>query len=415
MAAGLLTTATEARRCGDPYADDAIQRLGQLTPNVVLLAAERLLLDLVDAMWSGGWQPTELLRQGRRRSSAAGARLVGLAMAVDHAGRRAATLDPRWMAQVHELDLPAVDGRPGWVRRWLAAEGMDHVGALDALVDVLVTLTGLPPLRPILPPPGTVSGGARSATADPFGAGAAGAESDPVLERIRGLLAKAESTDFEAEATALTAKAQQLMTRHAIDHATVVAAGSGSGTGGGDDGPVEVRLPVDDPYVDAKSLLLQLIAEQTRCRSVFHTNLALSTVIGFPTDVAAVELLFTSLLIQAQTALSVAARNAPAGTRVRSRSYRSAFLLSYAQRIGDRLAEINDAVLAEATEAEGGAFLPVLRSRDAAVTDAVNERFGKLTSSAVRGGYDPAGWAGGRVAADNAKLAHDLVAEGEAS
>jgi hypothetical protein len=415
VAAGLLTMATEARRCGDPYADDAIQRLGRLTPNVVHAAAERLLLDLVDAMWSGGWQPTELLRQGRRRSSAAGARLVGLAMAVDHAGRRAATLDPRWMAKVHQLDLPTVDGRPGWVRRWLAAEAMGHVGALDALVDVLVTLTGLPPLRPILPPPGTVAGGARSASADAFGAGAAGAESDPVLERIRGLLAKAESTDFEAEATALTAKAQQLMTRHAIDHATVVAAGNGSGTGGGDDEPVEVRLPVDDPYVDAKSLLLQLIAEQTRCRSVFHTNLALSTVVGFPTDVAAVELLFTSLLIQAQTALSAAARNAPAGTRVRSRSYRSAFLLSYAQRIGDRLAEINDAVLAEATETGGGAFLPVLRSRDAAVTDAVNERFGKLTSSAVRGGYDPAGWAGGRVAADNAKLAHDLVAEGAAS
>ena len=44
---------------------------------------------------------------------------------------------------------------------------------------------------------------------------------DAVLARIRQLLAKAESTTFEAEALAFTAKAQELMTRHAIDAALV--------------------------------------------------------------------------------------------------------------------------------------------------------------------------------------------------
>ncbi|CAN5836192.1 hypothetical protein BH23ACT2_BH23ACT2_15570 [soil metagenome] len=191
----------------------------------------------------------------------------------------------------------------------------------------------------------------------------------------------------------------------------MVAAANRDGVGTEGEEPVEVRLPVDDPYADAKSLLLQVVAEQSRCRSVFHTGLGLSTVVGFPTDVTGVELLFTSLLVQAQSALASAARHAPPGTRVRSRSYRSAFLLSYAQRIGHRLAEINEAVVAEVTEAEGGAFLPVLRSRAAAVDDAVAGRFGGLTSSAIRGGYDPAGWAGGRVAADNAQLATNLTAE----
>ena len=37
-----------------------------------------------------------------------------------------------------------------------------------------------------------------------------------MLERVRALLAKAESTTFPEEADALTAKAQQLMTRHAL-------------------------------------------------------------------------------------------------------------------------------------------------------------------------------------------------------
>ena len=219
-----------------------------------------------------------------------------------------------------------------------------------------------------------------------------------MLVRIRALLAKAESTTFEAEAMAFTAKAQELMTRHAID-ASLLQNGAGS-----DEQPVMVRLPVDAPYADVKSLLLQTVAEVGRCRAVFHSGLAMSTVVGFAADVPAVELLFTSLLLQAQTALADTAARAPAGTRTRSQSYRSAFLLAYTERIGDRLQETNDEVFAEVEAEKGGAFLPVLRSRDAAVDDHLAERFGELTTGRVRGGYDAAGWAGGRTAADNARL-----------
>jgi hypothetical protein len=44
-----------------------------------------------------------------------------------------------------------------------------------------------------------------------------------VLSKIRALLAKAEATGYAAEAEALTAKAQHLMTRHAIDEALLLA------------------------------------------------------------------------------------------------------------------------------------------------------------------------------------------------
>ena len=53
---------------------------------------------------------------------------------------------------------------------------------------------------------------------------------------------------------------------------------------------------------------------------------------------------------------------------------------------------------------QGGDFLPVLRSRSAAVDDFMTDRFGDMVSSPVRGGYDPSGWAGGTVAADQAQL-----------
>jgi len=74
-----------------------------------------------------------------------------------------------------------------------------------------------------------------------------------VLQKVRGLLAKAESTEFEAEAAALTAKAQELMTRHAIDRAALHV---GQAVGR----PSIIRVAIEAPYVDPKSLLLQLVA-----------------------------------------------------------------------------------------------------------------------------------------------------------
>lgn len=386
-------------------AEDGLTRLQLLPTAVVDVEVERALLEIVGLVWGAGWQPAELHRQGRRGcATVAGGRLVALAIATDHVGRRSTTLDQRWVAQVEGLDLPAVDGRSGWVRRWTSEEGFDRARAVDVMVDAIANLSVLPRLDAILPPPGSVGDGGRWGAPSP---GTTGVEVDPVLERIRNLLAKAESTEFEAEAMAFTAKAQQLMTRHAIDVAML-----GRDVHARPAEPIVVRIPVDAPYADAKSLLLQTVAEHGRCRTVFHAGPSLSTVVGFPADVGAVELLFTSLLVQAQTALGAAANRAPAGTRTRSQSYRSAFLLSYADRIGARLAEVNAAVFAEAETESGSAFLPVLRSQAAAVDDFMADRFGDLVASPVRGGYDVAGWVGGAAAADQAQLSFgDLTGE----
>jgi len=376
----------------------ALRMLTDLPIPAVDRATETLLLDLVDMLWQRGWQPAEVHRQGRRGCSiAAGGRLVGHAIAADHVGRRSTTLDHRWVEQIERLDLPPSDGRPGWVGRWVQTEQLHRDRAAAAIVEVLADLYVLPRLDPILPQPGSSATGIGPTEVIDL----SGAEADPVLQRIRALLAQAESTTFEAEAEAFTAKAQELMTRHAVDAAIVAAASSRPGDAAR---PVAVRLPVDAPYVDAKSLLLQIVASATRCRSVFHADLGLSTVVGFPDDVAAVELLFTSLLLQAQRALAEAAAGARAGTRQRGTSFRSAFLLAYAQRIGQRLDAINEAVYAEAEQVEGPAFLPVLRSRQQAVDAEVDERFGELSASRVRGGYDLLGWASGEAAADQARL-----------
>lgn len=355
-------------------------------------AAERYLLEMVGLLWDNGWQPAELLRHGRRSLTAPAARLVGSLIATDHARRRAQTLDPIWVAQVEGLDLPPADGRKGWLRRWQTGEGLDRVAATEALVATAAELPSLRPLEVLIAPPGQ-----RTPLANMASMGTTGT-SDPILLKVRRLLAKAESSEFEAEASAFTAKAQELMARHAIDAAMVDAGHDVT------EQPVVIRVPVDDPYVDAKSLLLHVVATEGRCRAVYMPDLALCTILGFATDVAAAELLFTSLLVQAQSALATAARTAPPGSRVRSRRYRSSFLLSYANRIGDRLNEINQAVIAEADVQNGPSLLPALRARSDVLDKAMNERYRDLRSLPVSGANDPAGWAGGRVAADNARL-----------
>lgn len=376
-----------------------VTRLRGLPPQQVFRKTEPFLLAGLSTVWSGGWQPAELHRQARLAcASAAGARLVSMAIAVDDARRRAATLDSRWRAQIADLDLVQVDGSAGWIAGWAVLEQLSAREAIDTIIDVVGLLGTLPPLPVLIPPPAT----ARSGAAVGVGSAAAahlGGEVDPVLTRIRALLAKAESSEFEAEATALTAKAQELMTRHAIDAAAVEA-----GLGQRDERPVAIRVPIDRPYVDAKSLLLQVVAQSGRCRAVFHERLAMSTIAGFAADVAACEMLFTSLLLQAQHAMAQAAAGTAAGARTRRQSFRSAFLVAYAQRIGARLAEINEATVSDAVAEGSSAFLPVLRSRADEVDDYVKEQFGDLLSSPVRGGYDNLGWASGQQAADRAQL-----------
>src|SRR5438045_2689314 len=68
----------------------------------------------------------------------------------------------------------------------------------------------LPPALPAAPRVGADGPSAADAGID-----------DRMLAKVRALLAKAESTEFTDEADALTAKAQELMTRYSIDRALV--------------------------------------------------------------------------------------------------------------------------------------------------------------------------------------------------
>jgi hypothetical protein len=227
----------------------------------------------------------------------------------------------------------------------------------------------------------------------------AGRGVDPgMLAKVRALLAKAESTTFPEEAESLSAKAQELMTRHRIDSALL------SGPGGGAGGR---RIWIDDPYASTKVSLLAAVARANGCRAVELGNLGCVHVVGFAADLEVVELLHTSLLVQAASAMLAAGPQVDARGRSRTRSFRRSFLMAYAWRVGQRLAAANADTEAAADAERGGDLLPVLRRRDAEVDAAVSDAFPKLRDRRVAPATNAAGWGAGVTAADGADLSRD--------
>ena len=131
------------------------------------------------------------------------------------------------------------------------------------------------------------------------------------LGRIRKLLARAERAGTPAEAQACTDKAVELMARHGIDMALLAAAQPGVDEIGA------TRVEVADPYSAGKARLLGWTASALRCRAVLHEvrgprhlgrgRIGAVTVFGFASDRERVEVLFTSLLLQAHDATRCAA------------------------------------------------------------------------------------------------------------
>ncbi|WNZ09539.1 DUF2786 domain-containing protein [Streptomyces sp. 11x1] len=367
----------------DPAADAELARRGR---------------EFVAGAWRRGWQPADVVRFARRELEDEHVRLLARLVVEEHesaagehgtarTGGRPQPPGPRWAAQLDEIrDLAAHPTRA------------DRFSQATTALELYRLLLRLPTVEPL---------------DRPRDAGAAKNSPHPesrMLSRIRALLAKAEATGFPEEAEALSAKAQELMARHSIDEALLAARAHSK------DAPGACRIGVDPPYETAKAILLDAVARANRCEAVWNEALGFSTVVGFEADLEVVELLHTSLLVQATTAMTKAEAAQRKGGRKRTKTFRQSFLAAYAHRIGDRLAAVAEAQVAEARAAEaeaGGAggvggsdqdLLPVLAARDVAVHDEFSRMFPDTVTTRVRGVSDLAGWQQGAEAADRAQV-----------
>jgi Protein of unknown function (DUF2786) len=361
--------------------------------------AERLLSgylqSAVSGAWQLGWQPADLVRLVLRQRSNRHADLARVAIAAEMQRYTQATIDPRWTSELADLEAQVwwrPDENP--LQAWAEKQNGEWSVAVCCSLEVLDLMACLPALEKLTPAPGTAR--TTGSTAQPQRA----AIDQRVLGRIRALLAKAESSTFVAEAETFTAGAQSLMARHSIDRALLAALDQRScedATGR--------RIGIDNPYEGPKAMLLGAVAEANRCRTVWSRDLGFSTAIGFPADLDAVELLFTSLLVQATAAMTQAGSRADGSGRSRTRSFRQSFLTAYASRIGQRLTDVTGQQTAEvASEPTGRNLLPVLAARSEAVDEAVAAMFPHVTGHRVGSASDSEGWFSGISAANQAAL-----------
>lgn len=326
--------------------------------------------------WERGWQPADVVRLVRRDLDDHHVRTVAALIRSEAERYPSAALPARWAAQLAEL---APDAVPPW-------RAPDRFSYATAVLELYRLLLHLPSIEPVGPVPGE----APAAPRGPLPAG-----ESRTLTRIRALLAKAEATDYPEEAEALSAKAQELAARYSVDPAALAEQ-----TGGGA-APVACRIGVDPPYETAKAILLDAVAEANRCRAVWSDDFGFSTVVGFASDLDAVEVLYTSLLVQGNAAMTRAEAAQRAGGRKRTKTFRQSFLTAYAARVGERL------TAAAAAVAAPDDLLPVLATREVAVTATTEAMFPRTTSTRVRGVSDEAGWTEGRAAADDARVGPD--------
>lgn len=191
---------------------------------------------------------------------------------------------------------------------------------------------------------------------------------ETIIKRVQALLAKAESTQFEHEADAFYAKAEELMTKHAIERWQLAQAK------GVTEKPVKrtIIYSTNDANLPGKKTLLVAAGKASGCQIILAPGTKkqqAAFIVGFAADAEYAELLYTSLLVQAM-------RFAPREVR-RVKSKLTDYLLGFGYAVIARINERQEAAQAS----EDSDLLPALRSREAEVADAVRNFFPRLGKS----------------------------------
>lgn len=378
----------------------ALRQHDSAQPDHVDHAVSSWLDQLVRAAWDGGWQPIDIAEYSQRKVELFQQYLLRDAIAAENRRYSAAATDDRWLGQLSDIGAQVWWHGALTIAAWTAHYGAARKVILHEVVRLAGFLSTLPRLPVLMPTPG---GSAPTAAREhhnrrPHHSASSSAADHKILGRIRALLAKAESTEFPDEADALSAKAQEMMTKYSLDRALIEADDSHPA-----DGPAARRLWVDAPYVSAKTYLVNVVAQANGCQAVTYDKLGFITVVGEEVEVDLVELLSTSLLVQASRAMLRTKRHVDRNGQSRTRSFRQSFLISYANRIGERLREAAEATQGDVSQADRERLLPVLARRDAAISAKFDELFPNVRTrrSTVS---NAAGWAAGRAAADHASL-----------
>lgn len=237
--------------------------------------------------------------------------------------------------------------------------------------------------------------------------------SDPsMLRKIRGLLTKAESTPYGPEQDLLQAKASELMAQYRITEAMLAAGKSDS-----EDRKVVTRsISIGaGPYVRARLHLLAGIADVFDAQTATWAGWDGRTVeiTAMAGDLEAIEVLYTSLLIQATEA---AVQN-PTPPGENTTAWRRAFMFGFSQAARERVREAHKAAVsdAEAANSEGMSVSLVLADRANLVNEAFRRRYPKLRTMRSTNVRSAEGFTRGTAAGAEADIGQERINRGRRS
>jgi hypothetical protein len=225
---------------------------------------------------------------------------------------------------------------------------------------------------------------------------------EPLIDKIRKLLAKAEGTDNPNEAEAFSAKAAALIAAHRIDPEHVRESLTRGSLG-------LRRITLGrGAYVRARLALLSAVADHHDCEVVFetHTLGTVAVVAGFEADLDVTELLYSSLHVQASAQMAATRMRTAAATQ----RWRRSFLLGYAKRIGELLEA------ARRRPAPSGGVptlfdevLPDVLAREQRVKEFAARAFGRVVAARAAAPAQASAWRDGHAAAGRADLGRNRL------
>lgn len=243
-----------------------------------------------------------------------------------------------------------------------------------------------------------------------------------VRRKIEALLRKAESTQFEEEAQALTARAQALRQKHRIAESSL------------DDAAATARRAyVTGPYVKHKFTLLTAIARENGATGVLMDARGIACLFGAPDDLDHILDLYASLARQGEYFMHNSEGAELARIMRQTASFRRSFWLAYAAEVGALLHAANAGDSGNASEADDdadtdtsrdpadsaasdstpGAGLELLQRRTDLAETAMSEVFPHLRSMSLSA-HNNLGLAAGVSAAESAHFRGDGAGVGPA-
>lgn len=229
-------------------------------------------------------------------------------------------------------------------------------------------------------------------------------QSNPQLDKIRALLAKAEDpAATPAEAEAFFAKAAELMAKYGIEQAMLADSDPDS------DRPGDRVIVVEGTYANDRIYLLGYIADALNCHGITRDKSRGRTEIhlfGYESDLDRVEMLFTSLLLQMFNGM----RQGRPTYGEKLITYRKSWIAGFILTVYKRLQEIEARARQEAPAAASGRSAElVVADRKAVVMARFNAAYPSARSNGRQTRRRGTGYAAGQEAARRADLGQTRV------